>query len=265
MPRPISELMAETEDLFGGTAPPTLDRWCGVVAGLADPPGTSAQISSELDTLAEGAPSACREPEDVLAYVFVELGFRGNETAYYSAENSYLHRVLATRRGIPITLTIVVVELGRRLGIGLTPVGFPSHFLIGDSQRADRWFDPFEQGRPLDLAGCQTLLHRFYPGAPLQPSHTRVARPAQLAHRMLSNLKHVHLGSGNLSAAVDVARLSTVLPEATTAHELDLLRLLAETGRFEEAAAVHERLALLDEDEAANHRRAARLLRARLN
>lgn len=264
-PRPLAELEAQLRAGFAAPNGPSLAEVADVVAGLADAPPEPGRIQADLDRLAEGAPAICADAETVLDYVFVDLGFKGNHREYFSPDNSYLHRVLETRLGIPITLAVVAIEVGRRLGIALTPVGFPGHFLLGDGARNDRWFDPFEAGRALDVAGCQDLLARAHPGARLEPSHTAVLGAGEVAHRMLNNLRHIHLTMGDLSRATAVAQLSVALPGSGVAHRIELIKLLNATGRFDAAAEQHEVLALLDTEHEAQHHAAATRLRSHLN
>lgn len=264
MARPHLELEAEARSLFAGD-PPHLDGVAALIAGLCEVPPAEGEIGAALDGLADTAPAVCTDPEAVLNHVFVTLGFRGNTRSYYDPDNSYLHRVIETRLGIPITLSLIAVEVGRRLGVGLDLVGFPGHVLIGDRLRADRWFDPFEPGRVLDRAACQDLLDQHFPGATLQAEHTQVLTPAEVAHRMLNNLKAIHLSHGNPSAALAAARLAIALPGSLDAHRIELARLLASTGRFDEAARQHELLAESDPSDAEDHRRAALRLRAHYN
>ncbi len=263
--RPLAELEAQLRAGFAAPNGPSLAEVAEVVAGLADAPPEPGQIQASLDHLAEDARAICTDAESVLNHVFVDLGFKGNQREYYSPDNSYLHRVLETRLGIPITLAVVAIEVGQRLGITFTPVGFPGHFLLGDGARDDRWFDPLEAGRALDAAGCQDLLARAHPGARLEPSHTAVLDAGEVAHRMLNNLRHIHLTMGDLSRATGVAQLSVALPGSGVAHRIELIKLLNATGRFDAAAAQHEMLALLDPEREAQHHAAATRLRSHLN
>src|SRR5438067_1517404 len=81
------------------------------------------------------------------SFVFEELGFRGDHRDYYSPSNSLLHEVLQRRRGIPLTLGIVMLELGWRIGIPFEGVGFPGHFLVRlTGEERDLLLDPFRRG-----------------------------------------------------------------------------------------------------------------------
>ncbi|MDH3295499.1 MAG: transglutaminase-like domain-containing protein, partial [Acidimicrobiia bacterium] len=112
-----------------------------------------------LDELASGASDG--STTGLLRYVFSTLGFAGNIDRYYLPSNSLLHRVLDTRLGNPLSLSIITSELSRRLGGRMCVVGFPGHVLIGDDEEhPTRWFDPFLGGAGMDLAGCRSLLAR---------------------------------------------------------------------------------------------------------
>lgn len=97
-----------------------------VQAVLAEIDGLAAKLKSRLPADA----SALRRLQSLNHYFFVELGFAGNVNNYYDRGNSYLHQVLATRRGIPITLALLYCELASQLGLTARGVSFPGHFLI---------------------------------------------------------------------------------------------------------------------------------------
>ena len=91
--------------------------------------------------------------------MFRDLGFRGDRRHYYDPENSLLDRVLDRRVGIPLTLSVVMMEVARRIGVPLGGVAMPGHFLVRDRVLPDVFVDPFDGGRTLDLAGVQRLFH----------------------------------------------------------------------------------------------------------
>ena len=97
-----------------------------VQAVLAEIDGLAAKLKARLPADA----SALRRLQSMNQYFFVELGFAGNVNNYYDRGNSYLHQVLATRRGIPITLALLYCELASQLGLTARGVSFPGHFLI---------------------------------------------------------------------------------------------------------------------------------------
>ena len=137
-------------------------------------------------------------------YLFEELGFRGNREAYDDPQNSYLDAVLDRRLGIPITLSVVYIETGRRVGLPMFGVNFPYHFLVRcDASDEPIFIDPFECGTYLN----KTQLTKRLPvveGKPLPFSEHFIApaEPRDILARMLRNLKRVHVNGGRLSGAI---------------------------------------------------------------
>lgn len=248
---------------------PTLDHVAGVLSMLAEPPGSVERVISDLDQLAEQATSSSNvsvgDPESLLRYLHGDLAFRGNADDYYNANNSYLHVVIERRLGIPITLAVVAVEVGRRLGIGLAPIGFPGHLLLGDLESPDRFYDPFAGGPVLNLDGCRALLQSMFPGAPLEEAHTKPLPASHVGHRMINNLKQIHLRAGNLSALADVASIGVVLPDADPGLFTELAKVAEAVGRIDQAAELHDHLGGLDLPDAEKHREQAAKLRFRSN
>lgn len=120
-----------------------------------------------LDTLASAArraipATAGREHRvGALGTFLHETGFRGNVEAYYDPENSFLSSVLDRRTGIPITLALVWLAIGRRVDVPLVGVGMPMHFLVGwRSEGSYRYLDPFHGGREVSRGECRLLLER---------------------------------------------------------------------------------------------------------
>ena len=84
--------------------------------------------------------------------------FAGDRSTYTDWRNSCLDHVLETGRGIPITLSVLLIEVARRRGVELVGIGMPAHFLVGDPTDPEWFVDPFHGGRTLDRAGCEALL-----------------------------------------------------------------------------------------------------------
>ncbi|MFT7598178.1 MAG: regulator of sirC expression with transglutaminase-like and TPR domain [Acidimicrobiales bacterium] len=255
-------LASQMGRLFAKGARPTLDLVTSVIAGLATPAGEADNIVATFDALAADAPSSATTAAGVIDYVFGDLGFAGNHRNYYDVNNSYMHSVLERRVGIPITLSAVTIEIGRRLGVGFEPIGFPGHLLI---RSGEMFFDPFAAGNSLGLDDCQSLLQQMYPGATLEPEHTAVLSTAQVGHRMINNLKQIELSSGNLSGVIDVCLIGLALPGSDASHRAELAKLFEVTGRHDQAANMHEELATLDPKEASFHQQAAGRLRTNRN
>jgi regulator of sirC expression with transglutaminase-like and TPR domain len=131
-------------------------------------------------------------------YLFEELGFCGNTQDYYDPRNSFLNDVLDRRRGIPITLSIVYVEIGRRLGLAMHGVSFPGHFLVKCAARDGVIvLDPYERGASLSLDDLQGRLRALRGGSAPPPDVARhmlaAAGKKDILARMLRNLKSIYL------------------------------------------------------------------------
>ncbi len=205
----------------------------------------------------EGARAA-----SLLEYLHTRCGFRGNPAEYDDPRNSFLPDVLARRTGIPITLSIVAIEVASRAGLPLRGVSFPGHFLARSVGEPPVVLDAFH-GRVLDAEACTALLRRALgPDAALEPGHLEPATTRAVLMRMLGNLKHGYAGRREWLRAVDCCdRILLLAPEA--AGELrdrgllyeqlecfgpaldDLERFLALAPRAAEADALRARVDVL--------------------
>ncbi len=141
----------------------------------------------------------------LLDLLFGEEGLRGNAEDYYDPRNSYLNEVLDRRLGIPITLALVCMEVGRRAGIPLEGVGFPGHFLLRLGNHPHVLVDPFDAGRMLTQRDCEELLARLTNGEmQFDPRLLRTAGPRQILHRILNNLRGVYLTRGEVERLLPV-------------------------------------------------------------
>jgi regulator of sirC expression with transglutaminase-like and TPR domain len=125
-----------------------------------------------------------------------QLGFRGNTDDYYNADNTLLPRVMATRLGIPITLTVLYILIGQRAGIRVEGINFPGHFL---ARHDGVLFDPFEGGRIIGIPECRQILVRQK--LELQPNHLETASSIAIARRLLANLLYVYQSEGETDSA----------------------------------------------------------------
>jgi regulator of sirC expression with transglutaminase-like and TPR domain len=198
------------------------------------------------------------------ALLFGEEGFRGNEASYYDPRNSYLNQVLERRLGIPITLSLVYVEVGRRARLPLSGVGFPAHFLVAYEAEPRLIIDPFTCGRLLSASDCQQLLWQaFGSSARLEPAHLAASSPREILARLISNLKVAYQRAGDLQRALRASeQLSVVWPSATELRDRGLMRFrladfrgaTADLGQYLEfepaapdAEAIRRQLALIRE------------------
>ena len=146
--------------------------------------------------------------------LFQEEMFRGNSVDYYNPRNSYLNDVLDRRLGIPITLALLYMEVGRRVGFPLFGVGMPGHFLLKhyDAGGNSLLIDAFDRGQVLSEEDCKKKLNQIYSGQlALRPEFLLPVTRRQMLTRMLNNLKAIYLESRNFRRAVQVVDLLLVI------------------------------------------------------
>ncbi|MQA16213.1 MAG: hypothetical protein GEV09_19320 [Pseudonocardiaceae bacterium] len=242
---------------------PSLAAGALAIAAGADPELDVDRWLAELDRLAEGVDSL----ESLLRKVFVDEGFAGDTEDYYDPRNSLLHEVLIRRRGIPITLSVVCIEVGRRAGVPLEGVGMPGHFLVRP-YGTDRYIDAFAGGTELDLAGCEALF-RSSTGAGRDVSFGRhlltTAPVPAILTRILQNLRAVYRSRTQFADLEWVLRMRLALPGVGAAELVELGQAMGRQGRFLDGARFLEaRLGERPQD-AETLDLAARTLRANLN
>ena len=136
-------------------------------------------------------------------HLFGEEGFRGNTDAYYDPRNSYLNEVLDRCLGIPITLSVVYMEVARRLGLEVVGVGLPGHFIVEARRGTEAvLLDPFHGGEALTLEDCERLVADVYGGRmPFREDALEPVTKRQILTRILNNLKMNYLRSGDADRA----------------------------------------------------------------
>lgn len=194
-------------------------------------------------------------PADTLAmlnrYLFEELGFAGNSDDYYDPRNSYLNDVIDRRLGIPITLSVLYIEVGRRLGLPLAGVSFPGHFLVKCTLRDGAVvLDTYAKGASLGIKDLQKRLRVLSGGRDVAPEAVMrmltTAPPAEIVVRMLRNLKAIHAERGDKTRALTALnRVLDLFPEAADAYR-DRARILEELECFGAALADYEKYLQLD-------------------
>jgi len=199
---------------------------------------------SALDTMADEVAERL-EPEryplkiirTLNRYLFDDLGFSGNAKEYYDPRNSYLNQVIERRTGIPITLSLVYVEVAQRIGFPMAGVGMPGHFLIRPVvDEMEMFVDPFHRGDVLFPEDCRERLSQIY-GRPmeLRPEFLQTVSPSQLLVRMLTNLKMIYLKQGDLGRTLAaVERILLVAPDAL-GERRDRGLIYYEQGRWDDA------------------------------
>jgi regulator of sirC expression with transglutaminase-like and TPR domain len=240
----FAELMARPEPEI------ELDRVALTIAAGEYPALQTELYLDQLDKLsAELRPRISPEepPERLVAqlnrFLFGEQAFHANAGNYYDPRNSYLNDVLDRRTGIPITLSLVYIEVARRVNLSIEGVGMPGHFLVRWRRPGDQLLiDPFTQGAILTIDDCAARLRELY-GDSLRfsPELLKPARPREIVSRMLANLKGAYLRRGDVERALRAVSWGLVCnPEHhESVRESALLRF--RTGDFRGAIADLER------------------------
>ncbi len=152
-------------------------------------------------------------------YLGVTQGFCGDEEDYYNPRNVYLNQVLKRKRGIPITLSLVYMEVGSRLGIFFEPIGLPGHLVMrAGSPDTEIYVDPFHYGRLLSREDCAHLIRNMFGGkVELTDHHFRPYTKRQFLIRLLANLKNVYTKRGDYHRAIAAAdRVALVDPHMSS-------------------------------------------------
>lgn len=176
---------------------------------------------------------------EISKVLFDDEGFRGNTEAYYDPRNSFLNDVLDRRLGIPISLSIIYLEVGWRLGLPLEGVNFPGHFLVRYEGEAVRLLvDPFQSGQIRFEDEAQELLDRVYGGTvKLQETYLRPASKRDILVRLLTNLKTIYLNTRDDERALTVVKHILVIQPDAGDEVRDHGMILARRGHVQEAIA----------------------------
>jgi regulator of sirC expression with transglutaminase-like and TPR domain len=153
------------------------------------------------------------------AYLFDEVGFQGNQRHYYDPCNSFLNDVLDRKTGIPITLAVIYLDLGRHVGLPIVGVGLPGHFIVQyAAQAAPFWIDPFHRGEILTHADCMARVRQIY-GQEMtwDEAYLHPVSDHAILQRMLYNLKAIYAQRRDFDRTLGVVeRLLLLSPEAAT-------------------------------------------------
>jgi regulator of sirC expression with transglutaminase-like and TPR domain len=177
---------------------PELEEGCFLLSRFAYPEVEAEGYQGLLDAMAEELRALIRHerwPDGVIRvinhYLFTDKGFHGNTVHYYDPDNSFLHRVLDRRVGIPITLSAVYLLLTRRLDLPIVGVGMPSHFLVKcEAAGRDLYLDPFNAGQSLSKAECSTFLVNS--GYGFKEQYLQPVTDQEMLARMMHNLIYIY-------------------------------------------------------------------------
>jgi hypothetical protein len=240
-----------------------LDCLLLTIAGHEHPVDESYWLG-RLDDLAAGV----TEPTlgALRRHLFSDLGFRGDTVDYGDPANSYLDRVIERRRGQPILLSVLTMEVGRRVGVELDGIGMPGHFLLRHAAMPSIFIDPFHGGVELDADDCRRLCERLQPGLPWHDEFLAPTPAIRIVQRVLANLARSFRDRQRLRDVVWATRLATLLPGGGLNARVSLIGALASAGQWEEAATLACEVGdALDESDARRLEHAAMRYRANLN
>ena len=185
------------------------------------------RIADRVAPDVERATGAAERAHAISDWLFGRMGFAGNADDYYDPRNTFLAEVLDRRMGIPITLSVVYLEVARRVGVLAQGVNFPGHFLVRVATE-DAWLflDPYNGGQELQPADLELLLRKTTtPNAVLEPSVIAAASKRQIVARMLVNLAGIYGRNGDLPRSLDVLERLAILEPQSPRIARDLAQL----------------------------------------
>jgi regulator of sirC expression with transglutaminase-like and TPR domain len=223
-----------------------LDR-AALAVGLEEYPDLDIQVYlRKLDSLAASVEVLVGEDrapvsiiESINKVLFVQEGLRGNARDYYDPRNSFLNEVLDRKLGIPISLSVIYMEVAKRIDFPIKGIGFPGHFLVKhDTGDREIIVDPFSLGKILTLNDCQELLDRVHSGAVqvnamlLQPMEKRA-----IITRMLYNLKGIYAQKEQYQKTISIIDKILLLNPSLSSELRDRGVLYMQTSLFAKALA----------------------------
>ncbi len=241
-----------------------------LVAALVDPTedlaAARARVAALVSRVKERMDAGETGAEALRRVLFSEEGFCGDQESYDEPENSSVARVLARKRGMPITLSIVTVEVGRQAGVHLAGVGLPGHFIVGGEDLPEEtYIDPFDGGVLRSRESVARRVSSVF-GTPLTLPEEIFAPDTDRAilSRVLSNLRRSWERRERYADALEALRWAEVLDPDELSYRRERGLLMLKNGRTEEALAALESYADAAEGEDADAvRKLIRVVRER--
>ncbi len=196
-----------------------------------------ARLDQMAEELKSTLPESASESQRLAAldkYLFEDLGVRGSRDEYYARSNSYMNEVIDDREGLPITLSVLYMELAKRVDLNVVGVGLPGHFVVrfepSDSTLSPETIDSFERGRRLSEKDILTLLS----GAnfPNEPRFREAKSPIQIMERMTINLLSLMEGERNDAEVLRYLETLVMLDQQNPEYRAKRLEMRARTGRL---------------------------------
>ena len=207
------------------------------------------QMAEELQAQIGGEADTSDQINHLNRYLFEAQGFAGSsQEHYYDARNSYLNEVLERKIGIPITLSIVYIEIGKRIGLPLVGVGFPGHFIV-KHRDLEAVIDPFEGGQILsDEDLSERLTQIFRESVPMHPRFLQAVTNKEILARMLRNLKQIYFREEEYEKAVRAAERITWLDPQAAQDYRDLGYLYYQVNAYAKSLASFNTYLRLSDD-----------------
>jgi regulator of sirC expression with transglutaminase-like and TPR domain len=195
-----------------------LDEAALAMSAVLQPGLDTVAWLAALDEIAAACPTPTRD--GIVRHLLAVEGFGNGPNPLDRWRASCLDRVIVTRRGLPITIGVVVIEVARRLGVPLVGIGMPAHFLVGDPADETWFVDPLGAGAALDRAGCRVLLERETDGrVRWRDTHLDAVANRAIIARMLNNLKSALPRRTDPVRHALVMRMRLVVPELSSERD----------------------------------------------
>lgn len=211
-----------------------------LIASLENPDLDHSIYSNKLDSMAKEIEKRSASDADTNTkiealnkYLFVDNGYRGSSEEYYHLANSLIDRVIDDREGMPITLCVMYIEVGRRLGLDLEGVGLPGHFIVSaDGADSGVWLDPFHDGKKLGLRDVTSMV-LLGAGRPMEEEDIQPQTTRAIARRILNNMLGSAQRAGNQEAMLRCSEGLVALNPDEPQTRMMRGALLRQTGRLE--------------------------------
>ena len=175
--------------------------------------------------------------QNINQYLYDDLGFNGNNSDYYDTQNSFLNKVIERRLGIPISLSLIYLEIARRINFPMVGVGMPGHFLIRpEIEEMEIFVDTFNHGEVIFTQDCQDRLNQIYQkNIIFKPEYLAAVTKKQFLARILDNLKIIYVHQQEIEKALGAVERKLLLFPDAHIELRDRGLLLFQLGYFPQA------------------------------